>query len=177
MYNVACLFAISGDGSGRLDLLERAVERGGAAEWLKADRFHPCMAIRVRSAPQRSALTEKVFSKALMTASANFKATKIQRQPSAHCGGEHSINGISENSYRRKYRTHGNDTGSAQVQVAILTENINYLTDHFRAHAKDHHSRRGLLKMVGRRKRLLVYLKRTDLESYRTIIADLGLRY
>lgn len=75
-----------------------------------------------------------------------------------------------------KYRTHGNDTGSAQVQVAILTENINYLTDHFRDHAKDHHSRRGLLKMVGRRKRLLSYLKRTDLESYRKIIADLGLR-
>ena len=74
------------------------------------------------------------------------------------------------------YRTHGSDTGSAQVQVAILTENINYLTDHFRVHAKDHHSRRGLLKMVGRRKRLLAYLKRTDLESYRKIIADLGLR-
>ncbi len=76
-----------------------------------------------------------------------------------------------------KYRTHGSDTGSAQVQVAILTENINYLTDHFRLHAKDHHSRRGLLKMVGRRRRLLDYLKRTDLESYRKIIADLGLRY
>ena len=76
-----------------------------------------------------------------------------------------------------KYRTHGNDTGSAQVQVAILTENINYLTDHFRVHAKDHHSRRGLLKMVGRRRRLLDYLKRTDLESYRKILADLGLRY
>src|SRR6266568_6176360 len=72
-----------------------------------------------------------------------------------------------------KYRTHGNDTGSAQVQVAILTENINYLTDHFRVHAKDHHSRRGLLKMVGRRRRLLDYLKRTDLESYRKILADL----
>ena len=76
-----------------------------------------------------------------------------------------------------KYRTHGTDTGSAKVQVAILTEKINYLTDHFRAHAKDPHSRRGLLKMVGRRKRLLTYLKRTDLESYRKIIADLGLRY
>ena len=76
-----------------------------------------------------------------------------------------------------KYRTHDTDTGSAQVQVAILTDNINYLTDHFRTHAKDHHSRRGLLKMVGRRKRLLNYLKRTDLESYRKIIADLGLRH
>jgi small subunit ribosomal protein S15 len=76
-----------------------------------------------------------------------------------------------------KYRTHATDTGSATVQVAILTENINYLTDHFRTHAKDHHSRRGLLKMVGRRKRLLNYLKRTDLEGYRKIIADLGLRH
>ena len=76
-----------------------------------------------------------------------------------------------------KYRAHANDTGSAQVQVAILTDNINYLTDHFRTHAKDHHSRRGLLKMVGRRKRLLNYLKRTDLENYRKIIADLGLRH
>jgi small subunit ribosomal protein S15 len=76
-----------------------------------------------------------------------------------------------------KYRTHGTDTGSTQVQVAILTKNIDYLNDHFRTHAKDHHSRRGLLKMVGRRKRLLNYLKRTDLESYRKIIADLGLRH
>jgi small subunit ribosomal protein S15 len=76
-----------------------------------------------------------------------------------------------------KYRQHESDTGSAHVQVAILTENINYLTDHFRTHAKDHHSRRGLLKMVGRRKRLLNYLKRTDLEGYRKIIADLGHRH
>lgn len=76
-----------------------------------------------------------------------------------------------------KYRTHPTDTGSAQVQVAILTANINYLTDHFRKHAKDHHSRQGLLKMVGRRRRLLDYLKRTNVEGYRKIIADLGLRH
>ena len=76
-----------------------------------------------------------------------------------------------------KYRTHESDSGSTEVQVALLTARINYLTDHFRAHAKDHHSRRGLLKMVGRRRRLLDYLRRTDLESYRKIIADLGLRY
>ena len=75
-----------------------------------------------------------------------------------------------------KYRTHGSDTGSTQVQIAILTENIKYLDAHFRNHAKYHHSRRGLLKMVGRRRRLLNYLKRIDLESYRKIIADLGLR-
>ena len=76
-----------------------------------------------------------------------------------------------------KYNSHETDTGSTRVQVALLTERINYLTDHFRAHAKDHHSRRGLLKMVGRRRRLLNYLKRTDLEGYRTLIETLGLRY
>ena len=76
-----------------------------------------------------------------------------------------------------KYRKNTSDTGSTEVQVALLTERINYLTDHFRTHAKDHHSRRGLLKMVGKRRRLLDYLRRTDLESYRKIISDLGLRY
>jgi small subunit ribosomal protein S15 len=76
-----------------------------------------------------------------------------------------------------KYRINQNDTGSARVQVALLTERINYLTEHFRTHKKDHHGRRGLLKMVGKRRRLLDYLKRTDLESYRQIIQDLGLRY
>jgi small subunit ribosomal protein S15 len=76
-----------------------------------------------------------------------------------------------------KHRQHGTDTGSSQVQVSVLTERINYLTEHFRVHAKDHHGRRGLLKMVGRRKRLLKYIQRTDIEGYRKIIADLGLRY
>jgi small subunit ribosomal protein S15 len=76
-----------------------------------------------------------------------------------------------------KHRQHETDTGSTKVQVSVLTERINYLTEHFRAHAKDHHGRRGLLKMVGRRKRLLKYMQRTDVEGYRKIIADLGLRY
>jgi small subunit ribosomal protein S15 len=76
-----------------------------------------------------------------------------------------------------KYATHEGDTGSTKVQIAILTERINYLTGHFRAHAKDHHSRRGLLKMVGRRRRLLEYLRRTDIDGYRQIIQDLGLRH
>jgi small subunit ribosomal protein S15 len=76
-----------------------------------------------------------------------------------------------------KNRQHEKDTGSSQVQVAVLTERINYLTDHFRQHAKDHHGRRGLLKMVSTRRRLLDYLKRTDLESYRKLIDQLGLRY
>lgn len=76
-----------------------------------------------------------------------------------------------------KNRRHAIDTGSPEVQVAVLTERINYLTDHFRAHAKDHHSRRGLLKMVGNRRRLLDYLKRTNLAAYRKLIDELGLRY
>ena len=76
-----------------------------------------------------------------------------------------------------KYAKHEGDTGSSRVQVALLTDRINYLTDHFRTHAKDHHSRRGLLKMVGKRRRLLDYLKRTDVAGYRAIIQDLGLRH
>jgi small subunit ribosomal protein S15 len=76
-----------------------------------------------------------------------------------------------------KYRIHGEDTGSARVQVALLTERINYLTDHFRTHKKDHHGRRGLRMMIGKRRRLLNYLKRTDVEGYRRIVQELGLRY
>ena len=76
-----------------------------------------------------------------------------------------------------KYRISPTDTGSTQVQVALLTNRINYLNDHFKTHRKDHHSRRGLLKMVGRRRRLLDYMKRTDVEGYRKLIAELGLRY
>ncbi|HVA58518.1 MAG: 30S ribosomal protein S15 [Gemmatimonadaceae bacterium] len=76
-----------------------------------------------------------------------------------------------------KYKAHETDTGSTKVQVAVLTERINYLTEHFRTHQKDHHSRQGLLKMVGQRKRLMNYLRRTDVESYRQLVQDLGLRY
>ena len=74
------------------------------------------------------------------------------------------------------FRTHDGDTGSPEVQIALLSNRINYLTEHFKSHAKDHHSRRGLLKLVGRRRRLLDYLKQTDLERYRTIIDKLGIR-
>ncbi len=76
-----------------------------------------------------------------------------------------------------KYQTHENDRGSTRVQIALLTARINYLTDHFREHKKDHHSRRGLLKMVGKRRRLLEYLRKNNLEEYRALIADLGLRH
>lgn len=75
-----------------------------------------------------------------------------------------------------EYATHEGDTGSPEVQIALLTERIRYLTEHFQVHKKDHHSRRGLLKIVGQRRRLLDYLKRKDPERYRAIIEDLGLR-
>lgn len=74
------------------------------------------------------------------------------------------------------YQTHQADTGSPEVQIALLSERINYLTDHFKVHAKDHHSRRGLLKMVGQRRRLLDYLKSKDVARYRTVIDKLGIR-
>jgi small subunit ribosomal protein S15 len=73
-------------------------------------------------------------------------------------------------------KLHESDTGSAEVQVALLTRRINDLTQHLRVHRKDHHSRRGLLKMVGQRRRQLAYLNKTDVERYRAIIAKLGLR-
>ena len=74
------------------------------------------------------------------------------------------------------YRTHETDTGSPEVQVAILSERISYLTEHFKIHAKDHHSRRGLLKLVGQRRRLLDYLKGKDSERYAELIRRLGIR-
>ncbi len=77
----------------------------------------------------------------------------------------------------RKFQSEEKDTGSVPVQVAVLTERINYLTDHFRAHKKDHHGRRGLLAMVSKRRSLLGYLRRTDLNGYRKLIEELGLRH
>jgi small subunit ribosomal protein S15 len=76
-----------------------------------------------------------------------------------------------------KYQVHASDTGSTRVQVALLSDRIKYLTDHFRLHKKDHHGRRGLLKMNGQRRRLLNYMKRVDGEGYRQIVKELGLRY
>ncbi|MDY0190412.1 MAG: 30S ribosomal protein S15 [Desulfuromonas sp.] len=76
----------------------------------------------------------------------------------------------------KEYQTKEGDTGSSEVQIALLSERITYLTEHFRSHKKDHHSRRGLLKIVGKRRRLLDYLIKTDIERYRSIIARLGIR-
>ncbi|MBM4117137.1 30S ribosomal protein S15 [bacterium] len=75
-----------------------------------------------------------------------------------------------------KFRLHEGDSGSAEVQIALLTERINQLTEHFKVHTKDHHSRRGLMKLVGRRRRLLDYLKQNKLDTYRELVKSLGLR-
>ncbi len=75
-----------------------------------------------------------------------------------------------------QFKTHEGDTGSPEVQIALLSERITYLTEHFKAHAKDHHSRRGLLMMIGKRRGLLDYLKKKESERYRTIIEKLGIR-
>jgi small subunit ribosomal protein S15 len=75
-----------------------------------------------------------------------------------------------------KFRAHDHDTGSPEVQIALLTERITYLTEHFKTHVKDHHSRRGLLRMVSKRRRLLDYLKRSSLDRYRKVVGALNLR-
>ena len=87
-----------------------------------------------------------------------------------------TINNEEKKSIIDSYKLHDSDTGSSEVQVAILTERIKYLTEHFKTHAKDHHSRRGLLKLVGRRRRLLNYLKKTNVNKYRELIERLGIR-
>ena len=76
----------------------------------------------------------------------------------------------------QSFRVHETDTGSPEVQIALLSNRIGYLTEHLKEHKKDHHSRRGLLKLVGQRRRLLNYLKRKDIERYRSLIKDLGIR-
>jgi small subunit ribosomal protein S15 len=91
-------------------------------------------------------------------------------------GHEVSITRETKNELIQDYRTHETDTGSPEVQIAILTKRITYLTEHFKIHAKDHHSRQGLLKMVGKRRRLLDYLKRKNFKRYQDIITRLGLR-
>ncbi|GAK52457.1 30S ribosomal protein S15 [Candidatus Moduliflexus flocculans] len=87
-----------------------------------------------------------------------------------------SVNKDQKKNIIESHRTHDHDTGSPEVQIALLTERINQLTEHFKVHTKDHHSRRGLLKMVGKRRRLLDYLKGKSVERYQKLIGELGLR-
>lgn len=83
---------------------------------------------------------------------------------------------VKKNEIIEKFKVHGSDTGSSEVQIALLTDRIQYLTEHFKTHKKDHHSRQGLLKLVGQRRSLLDYLKKKDLNKYRELIKDLGIR-
>ncbi len=83
---------------------------------------------------------------------------------------------VSKNEIIEKFKIHPSDTGSSEVQIALLTNRINYLTEHFKEHKKDHHSRQGLLKLVGHRRSLLDYLKKKDVNKYRTLIQELGIR-
>lgn len=83
---------------------------------------------------------------------------------------------VKKNEIIEKFKTHDSDTGSSEVQIALLTERIQYLTEHFKTHKKDHHSRQGLLKLVGQRRSLLDYLKNKDIGKYRTLIQELGIR-
>ena len=83
---------------------------------------------------------------------------------------------VKKNEIIEKFKVHSTDTGSSEVQIALLTDRIQYLTDHFKIHKKDHHSSQGLLKLVGQRRSLLDYLKKKDIAKYRTILAELGLR-
>ena len=83
---------------------------------------------------------------------------------------------VKKNEIIEKFKTHGSDTGSSEVQIALLTERIGYLTEHFKVHQKDHHSRQGLLKLVGQRRSLLDYLKKKDIQKYRALIQELGIR-
>ncbi|MEZ4335808.1 MAG: 30S ribosomal protein S15 [Sandaracinaceae bacterium] len=87
-----------------------------------------------------------------------------------------ALNADRKNELIQDFRTHESDTGSPEVQIALLTERITYLTEHFKTHKKDHHSRRGLLQLVSRRRRLLDYLRRKNVERYRKIITALGIR-
>lgn len=83
---------------------------------------------------------------------------------------------VKKNEIIEKFKIHASDTGSSTVQIALLTDRIQYLTEHFKTHVKDHHSRQGLLKLVGQRRSLLDYLKKKDVSKYRTLIQELGIR-
>lgn len=102
---------------------------------------------------------------------------RLLRGTRAWTCGEYIIMAFDKAPTISKYQTHETDSGSSRVQVAILTDRINFLTEHFRAHKKDHHGRLGLLKMVGKRRRLLTYMKRTDVTGYRQLVQELGLRH
>ena len=103
----------------------------------------------------------------------NYQNTRKEREKT---NGEDMEPAQQKRGVIEQYRLHQTDTGSPEVQVALLSHRIEYLTEHFKIHAKDHHSRRGLLKLVGQRRRLLDYLKKNDYERYQSLVRRLGLR-
>ena len=123
---------------------------------------------------ERKAGTSGLAPKALRAETSWYRFDAAGRS----CGFP-AINGVTESRMSEtitEYRRHESDTGSSEVQIALLSERIDHLTEHLKVHKKDHHSRRGLLMLVGRRRRLLNYLQDTDIEAYRTLIDRLGLR-
>jgi small subunit ribosomal protein S15 len=113
------------------------------------------------------------------TAASGVRVASARRAGTAESsirGGSMALTKEAKKELVEKYGRNGADTGSTEVQVAMLTQRINELTEHLRTHSHDHHSRRGLLKLVGRRRRFLNYLQRKDIESYRKLIKELGLR-
>ena len=102
--------------------------------------------------------------------------SRLRRVTGPHVEGTLVLTNERKSEVIGNYRTHDSDTGSPEVQVALISERINYLTDHFKTHVKDHHSRRGLLKLVGQRRQLLDYLKRQDVGRYSELIKRLGIR-
>jgi small subunit ribosomal protein S15 len=123
----------------------------------------------------------RVSGRAAAGAAADARATRRKLpRPAAREPGErprtHMLHATQKLTVIDKFKTHEGDTGSPEVQIALLSERITYLTEHFKTHKKDHHSRRGLLKLVSQRRRQLDYLKRTDIERYRSVITRLNLR-
>jgi small subunit ribosomal protein S15 len=131
--------------------------------------------VRVLAARLQIRYNKRLAARRTVAASGQNRSEPASRPANVSRGG--CPVGLDKDDIIRKYRLHENDRGSAPVQIALLTARINELTDHFRTHKKDHHSRRGLLMMVGKRRRMLDYLKRTDLERYRHLIDELGLRH
>ena len=107
---------------------------------------------------------------------ARDRGPKASAEPQLFTGIRLSVSTVKKTEVMSKFATHEGDTGSPEVQVALLSERINFLTEHFKTHAKDHHSRRGLLQLVGQRRRLLDYLKGKSVDRYRKLISALGIR-
>ena len=155
-----------------------ALRRGATAPWVVAFPSHPHAdvgpAVAPNPPPQRLA-TQRRPGPRVPTAGLTRREAGSDTQPE-HTTLSNANNLPDKAGTIAENRVHETDTGSPEVQIALLTDRINHLTEHLRVHKKDHHSRRGLLMLVGRRRRLLDYLSGTDVERYRALIAKLGLR-